>query len=336
MLESAGDQRLEEKLQRAYALPEDPGWYGDMDRRLRERLIQVSAGRGRVRGVPLSRFGLPVLARHPLAVLVGAIALSAGVAFAANAIVNLGKPANIQSTNVYFPLSGFHRVGVSLGQHGRPVLLFMGLKGTEQSSAMERWPLVKALDQFGSLAGAKVVEPGCPYRSQYGTPVCSAPTFDLSHASYRSAYLAFVNVDVATFNGTKLQLGRPLAGTEKTLWQRYACSSQFPCPAPGRPAQEPLVVVGGYLQTSSQMLVFPDFAKPAPGSGTAVSTEPLSFDTIHQALLAGKNPPYGNHLVEDVNAEANVITALICHADGRRPGSVCGRSIIRDILKHVR
>jgi hypothetical protein len=27
--------------------------------------------------------------------------------------------------------------------------------------------------------------------------------------------------------------------------------------------------------------------------------------------------------VQDVNAEANIITALICHADGSRPGKAC-------------
>jgi hypothetical protein len=32
--------------------------------------------------------------------------------------------------------------------------------------------------------------------------------------------------------------------------------------------------------------------------------------------------PKGSAVVEHVNAEANVITALICHADGKRPSSV--------------
>jgi hypothetical protein len=51
--------------------------------------------------------------------------------------------------------------------------------------------------------------------------------------------------------------------------------------------------------------------------------------------LTGKDPA-GTHGVEDVNAEASIITALICHADGERPSSVCKRPTIEAILKDVK
>jgi hypothetical protein len=40
--------------------------------------------------------------------------------------------------------------------------------------------------------------------------------------------------------------------------------------------------------------------------------------------------------VEDVNAEANIITAFVCHADGHKPVSVCSRPVVKRILKYVK
>jgi hypothetical protein len=51
--------------------------------------------------------------------------------------------------------------------------------------------------------------------------------------------------------------------------------------------------------------------------------------------LTGKDPA-GTNVVEDVNAEANIITALICHADGERSSNVCKRPTVEAILKHVK
>lgn len=41
------------------------------------------------------------------------------------------------------------------------------------------------------------------------------------------------------------------------------------------------------------------------------------------------------HYVYDINIESNVTTALICHVDGKRPSAVCGRSVIRGLMRHV-
>ncbi len=62
----------------------------------------------------------------------------------------------------------------------------------------------------------------------------------------------------------------------------------------------------------------------------------LSFDTDRRALVTGKEPFTSSHLVPDVNGEANIITALICHATRNRPVSVCHRTTIKQILKYVK
>jgi hypothetical protein len=101
----------------------------------------------------------------------------------------------------------------------------------------------------------------------------------------------------------------------------------------------PLVAVGGCIQTVSKIVLDGDFESSTPvepGNPSSGATyQPLSFGAIHDALARGQYSPQPT-LITDVNAEANIITTLIYHADGRRPASVCGRSVIRDILKHVR
>jgi hypothetical protein len=120
------------------------------------------------------------------------VMLSGSSATAAGSISYLGKPTNILSTNQYFPLSGFHKVGKPKGS-SRPTLYFVGTLSDEVSAA-ERWPLVKALDQFGMLSGAKA-------GSSYSTyPQYRVPTFDLSHVRYVSSFLTFSHVDLLRGN----------------------------------------------------------------------------------------------------------------------------------------
>jgi hypothetical protein len=102
----------------------------------------------------------------------------------------------------------------------------------------------------------------------------------------------------------------------------------------------PLVLAGGYVQTVSQLMIGADFGKPVPipTSSTITSglTTGLTFDTVRSALETGREPVSGSYLVVDVNAESNIISALICHADGMRPQAVCTRPAIKEILNRVK
>lgn len=327
-----------------------------------------NATAGYASAVPVRRSWLRRAWVPALAVIL--LLVIAGVALALSNVTNLGGPANIESTNAYFPLSGFHRMKGGVHQSGKPVLLFVGSQGPSlQSINAERWPVVKALDQFGTLSGVSPVERQCttvPNGMFKGQTACTIPTFDLSQARYRSRYLVFVSRDLLREERGRLVPFQRLSPAEQALFDRYArashpqCGSgtgqhfaRHPCSyvemvqatiAPqqiGSQRTLPLIVTGGYEQTVSQDLGWPDFAHPiayTPPPGRIVYAENdqrLPFETVHQALLHGKDPP-ASHLVEDVNAEANVITALICHADGRQPVSICGRPAIRAILKYVK
>jgi hypothetical protein len=358
------------------------------DRAAAQRLHDVLAGGASRSDASSNRLQRFVAACSPLRrprkrvgwiVLLGTLLLLAsGGAIAGSNILNLGKPVDIQSTAAYFPLSGFHRVGTSLPAHGKPELLFIGAQGTRfEGINVERWPVVKALQQFGSLTGIKAVDRTCIVMNvgnMHGQS-CSIPTFDFTHARYRSRYLTFTSKDLVRSTGVapgdyKDRLFQPLTPAENEVFARYArfkgqpycsktsaaghttvyhCSKPidyllatiFPYSTSPPERTLPLVAIGHYLQTVSQVVGPSDLTKlipiaPAPGN-TSYSgvTEGLPFDTVRQALAEGKDPQNSN-LVEDINAETNIITALICHADGKRPASVCNRPSIKAILKRVK
>jgi hypothetical protein len=273
---------------------------------------------------------------------------------------------DIQSTNAYFPLSGFHRAKTSLSIHGKPELLFLGALGADYSTInVERWPLVKALDQFGALSDVSPLDRQC--MTLHGGPAngtlhCTIPSYDLSRAKYSSRYVAFVSRDPIREARSGAQPFQHLSRVEQDLFNRYVLPP--PCShhtSPGSPTPYPcgsqvsivyfavnnmnsqralpLIAIGSYLQTVSQDMNQGDFvtmeALTTRPNVYAASRQGMSFQTVQQALIQGKNP-LTTHLVEDVNAEANIITALICHADGKLPSSVCGRPAIKSILTHVR
>ncbi len=254
---------------------------------------------------------------------------------ASNCVTCLGAPMDIVSTEAYFPLSGFHRIPTFLHQGSKPELLFLGVEDSELSD-IERWPVVKALDQFGSFSQVTPAKRFC------GNASCSIASFDLSHAEYRSRYIAFVSRDlVDAANGLYQRPSRE----ELALFNRYA---RPPKAGSYRDAvlaaantyaksSLPLVTVGGYLQTETQIMNTGDFQALVQSTSTTGSAPDLPFAAVQQSLQESKpvDSAYPS-LVRDVNAEANIITALICHANGKRPASVCGRSSIKSILKHVK
>ncbi len=130
------------------------------------------------------------------------------------------------------------------------------------------------------------------------------PTFDLTHATYQSKYLSFVARDMEDQNGNALQA---LSTDQRLLFSQYDPSGGIP-----------LVAVGGYAMSGSPIL--PDEISGRP------------FNAVQSALKHNA----GDTFVQDINAEANELTALICHADGMHPQAACGRPVIRHLVASVR
>ncbi len=198
---------------------------GKDKRKQQQRLLQKErdAARNHAAGVSRQRR----LALRAGGILVAAVAIAASLLYAlrgtsgtstATAAVNLGKPDNAVASP---PTSGFSKVGAPLMAGKKPVLLFIGAQYCPHCAG-QRWPVVKALSQFGSFSGLR----------QTSSSDGDIPTFDLTHSRYTSAFVSFDHKDVEDENYHNLQ---PLSGQEQALFSRYDTTGSIP-----------LILVGGY------------------------------------------------------------------------------------------
>ncbi len=266
------------------------------------------------------------------------IALAVTQSLATMNPANLGPPTD--AAPPYLPLDSFQRVGAPLYQGGKVELLFISSQ-SDAYAAAERWPIVKALGQFGTFSGLR------PAFSDLTRSCPGVPTYDFTHAAYRSRYITFIHRDLQGWDQkNRLNPNPPLqklnAG-ELALFRRYGGIGLSPAAVVPNPAYRlrhmypPMELLAGYVLNDA----YPAYGSmvPGPGGCVGVYTEPASepaFERIQSALLAG----YRNHsdrpYVFEIDVEANVITALICHADKGRPASVCHRRVITEIVKHIK
>jgi len=284
-----------------------------------------------------------VMVTAALALLASGLAFQRSLASALS-VTDLGKTTNVVPN---YGLGNFHYIKTSLRNGLKPELLFIGEQLTDEIEA-ERWPVIKALDQFGTFSAVT------PWPNMSHNPDRRTfPSFNLRHVVYRSRYVAFVNKDLFDIYGKPLQR---LSAQESRLFDRYSSLDQpgsLRAGGGGLPSSckcLPLVAVGGYAQTFPTDPVFAaTFAVPAAGpqptaclsAGTCGANgyreNVATFSDVQQTLLTGK--PKGGltaDLLYQINAETNVIITLICHADHNQPKSVCGRAVIRRLMKHVK
>lgn len=195
------------------------------------------------------------------------------------------------------PTGQFQRAGLQSHTGSTPKLVFIGAQYSPFAAA-ERWAVVKALGQLGSFSGLRS---GLSQSGQSGLQ--AIPTFDLLHARYRSAYVLFDHKDLEDRAGHRLQR---LSARESRLLASYDPSGTIP-----------LVLIGDYAMA---------------GSGYPPrDIEGKSFETIQKALQHTVVEGY----VQEINAEANVITALLCHTGGGLPRAVCARAAVQRISRQL-
>jgi hypothetical protein len=297
------------------------------------------------------RASTPLPRRRPFlpacAAALGAVFLTANT-LAAQPITYLGSPSNAKPP--FLPLGSFHHTPINPRAGTKPELVFLGTQ-IDSSSAVERWAVVKALDQFGTFSAVgTVVTHNCAVTYLYKKLDCGArlnayggaASFDFRRARYRSKHVSLSAAELIDHN-LRLEAQNRLSRTQLTLFSRYVRPSGYSSwhdsvwydAAGGPPLTEPsrhfpLVAVGGYVETGANVAMNSDLTR-TDGSRS------LTFSEVEHTLQTGQ-PAGGvpNTLVSDTNAEANIITALICHADGRKPAKVCNRPVIRSMLKHVK
>ncbi|HEX6510517.1 MAG TPA: hypothetical protein VF221_23045 [Chloroflexota bacterium] len=281
------------------------------------------------------------------ALIVVLLVLTAGIVVASTSIANLGKPVNVAPENLYFPLGGFHKAtGIARSSRPNAVLWIGTADSADSSSATERWAVVKALDQFGAFTGLKAAPQACS--KPEGQTTCDVATFDWVHARYVSRYISFVHKDMLDYQGRDLNA---LTSQEHALFkhyveitscghvpvgksehQRVVATATMHCPESTH--RFPLILIGHYVETVSADLPPTDLETFVTyPNGTQQGTG-MSFKIIHDSLLQGKDPP-GGTVMEAVNREANLMTALMCRQDGAKPRSVCSRPFIQRIGSHA-
>ena len=170
---------------------------------------------------------------------------------------------------------------------GKPVLFFMGAHFCP-FCASERWAFVKATSRFGTWRGLR------PLLSNGNEGYGALPTYDFSHATYRSSVFNLRHKEVADVNGKPLQ---QLDKLESSLVNAYNPRGSIPFIAAGS--------TGG--QYTVELPYSPSLLKGQ------------SFDGLRRAIAANDDTP----VVRAINDEADAITALICRLGGGHPASVC-------------
>lgn len=203
------------------------------------------------------------------------------------------------TTDIPSPPAGQYKsTGMMLRLNGKPELLFVGALYCP-FCASERWAIVKSLDQFGTWSNLHSSE------SASGSGgFALIPTYDLLHATYRSRYVSLVTRDIEDRASKPLQ---QLSPEQQNLFNRYDPGGGIP-----------MVLVADHVML---------------GAGYQPSAiDGKSFHTVQAGLKQDARAGF----VHDINAEANVITAYLCRADGGKPATACTRPAVKHILSTVK
>ncbi len=197
------------------------------------------------------------------------------------------------------------RAATLRGQSGLPLIVYIGAEYCPYCAA-ERWPLIIALDRFGSFTGLKLAQ------SASDDVYPNTPTFTFYGATYTSQYLTFQAVETATSerSGSGYKPLQTLSAEQQQLLSKYDVSPYVPAQSAGA-------------------IPFIDFANQYVVVGSTYDASVLqgkNWDQIAQSLA---NPSSAQ--AQGILGSANILTASICLATGDNPASVCGRPEIKSI-----
>jgi hypothetical protein len=247
---------------------------------------------------------------------------------ASDSIANLGGP-----TNAVFriqPLSITAHVKTNLKKGGKLEFAFVA-DMDDTTAAVERWSMVKALDQFGSFSGLKTYDVEYRVSGSVTNATSSVATYDWRDARYHSTYMTFVHYDdLSTTHPTPPQrpvyLHLPKAGQKLLLVASQHLKTFFQGAVVD--GTGPPMAAGHYMRTTNAAMVPGYLTDPVHGLG-------LPFETIQKEIRAGYTKHYSEG-VFSIDAETNAITAFICKADGTKPAKVCGRAVIKKLMKRLK
>lgn len=180
--------------------------------------------------------------------------------------------------------------GTPLMLNGKPEFLFISADYCPYC-AVERWAIVVALSQFGTLSGLQYM--------LSGPSDGNISTVTFSNVSYTSNYVAFQAIEIADRSGNPLQT---MTQPQQTLFTQYDSSKAIPF----------IDIYNKYVIVGAQ--------PPISSVSNNIFTR-LSWSQIGSQL----NTP-SSAIAKAVDGSANYLISMICSVDGNQPSSVCGQS----------
>ena len=197
------------------------------------------------------------------------------------------------------------RADVERGPDSLPSVYYIGAEYCP-FCAGERWPLVLALDRFGTFSGLRLT------RSASDDVYPNTATFSFVGASYASPYVRLSAVELQSnvrSGNTYRTLQTPTADQTNVL-QKYNAPPYVPA-------------------SSAGAIPFIDFAGQYVVSGASFDVGVLRGLTQDQIALslADTNSAQSRAIL----GAANALTAAICSATGGTPADVCGLAAVKSL-----
>ncbi len=198
-------------------------------------------------------------------------------------------------------VGGLKRIpGTPVTQNGKPLVVYLGADYCPYCAA-ERWPLVTALQRFGTFTNL-----GATHSSSVDV-FPNTPTFSFHGAGYASKYIAFNGVEVAT-NQVQGNAYAPLdtpTALESSLAHKFDAGGTIP-----------FTYLGSFA-----------------GTGASYNPQILAGMTMAQIAQAARNPVSPQS--QAILGTANMFTAAICKQTGGQPASVCSAPGVTAAAKHL-
>lgn len=186
--------------------------------------------------------------------------------------------------------------GQSIQSKQKVEVIYLGADYCPYCAAI-RWPLVMALQRFGSFKNLKYM------RSSSDDVHANTPTFSFHGAHYLSQYIVFHGVEIKDRKGHRL--------TEPTSKEDKLVHQFDRQPYTNHPGAIPFLDIGGhYIEIG------------APYNPQMLHGK--SWQTIVQKL---NNPD--THLSQRLIEVTNQLTAAICTQDGNKPKRICQESGVK-------
>jgi hypothetical protein len=175
---------------------------------------------------------------------------------------------------------------------GKPTVLFVGGQFCPFCAA-ERWSILQALSRFGTFSGIAEI------RSSED----DLPTFDFSHATFSSKYVAFTPVESEGQQHEPLQ---HLSGTQEAIFEKYSHGGAFP-----------------FLYFNGELAQ----------AGAGYNPEVLAGQDQQQ--VAAQLNDVASPVTQSIVGEGNTLTAAVCSITANQPASVCQTSVISGLESKI-